>query len=108
MQVDFPERAGALKRFLAVLCPSFLITLFHYRKTGARSPEWLLDSAFPTLCFHAPSMWLIEGVACAHANLDMAAQNNMMQLVLYCAYKNQAVDARPFLPCAQAIGLQSC
>ena len=38
VQVDFPERAGALKRFLAVLCPAFGLTLFHYRKTGASEP----------------------------------------------------------------------
>lgn len=35
MQVQFPERPGALKRFLEALSPSFNITLFHYRKTGA-------------------------------------------------------------------------
>lgn len=33
-QVDFPERPGALRRFLTVFSPTFLITLFHYRKTG--------------------------------------------------------------------------
>ena len=39
-QVDFPERPGALRKFLAVFSPDFLITLFHYRETGARAaPE---------------------------------------------------------------------
>lgn len=33
-QVDFPERPGALSKFLDVFSPDFLITLFHYRKTG--------------------------------------------------------------------------
>ena len=33
-QVDFPERPGALRKFLGVFSPDFLITLFHYRKTG--------------------------------------------------------------------------
>ena len=33
-QVDFPERPGALRKFLDVFSPDFLITLFHYRKTG--------------------------------------------------------------------------
>ena len=33
-QVDFPERPGALRKFLAVFSPDFLITLFHYRETG--------------------------------------------------------------------------
>jgi threonine dehydratase len=37
-QVDFPERPGALRRFLAVVSPTFLITLFHYRKTGESRP----------------------------------------------------------------------
>ena len=36
-QVDFPERPGALRKFLAVFSPDFLITLFHYRETGART-----------------------------------------------------------------------
>lgn len=34
-QVDFPERAGALARFLSVVSPAFNVTLFHYRRTGA-------------------------------------------------------------------------
>ena len=34
-QVEFPERAGALARFLSVVSPAFNVTLFHYRRTGA-------------------------------------------------------------------------
>ncbi len=34
-QVEFPERAGALARFLAVVSPAWNVTLFHYRRTGA-------------------------------------------------------------------------
>ena len=33
-QVDFPERPGALRRFLGVLCPRWNVSLFHYRRTG--------------------------------------------------------------------------
>ena len=33
-QVEFPERPGALKRFLSVLQPQWNITLFHYRRSG--------------------------------------------------------------------------
>ncbi len=33
-QVDFPERPGALRKFLSAVSPNFLLTLFHYRKTG--------------------------------------------------------------------------
>ena len=45
-QVDFPERPGALRKFLAVFSPDFLITLFHYRETGAHTaPEHCLAAA---------------------------------------------------------------
>ncbi len=33
-QVEFPERPGALKKFLSVLQPQWNITLFHYRRSG--------------------------------------------------------------------------
>jgi hypothetical protein len=33
--VEFPERAGALARFLVVVSPAWNVTLFHYRRTGA-------------------------------------------------------------------------
>lgn len=33
-EVDFPERPGALRKFLSVLSPRWNITLFHYIKTG--------------------------------------------------------------------------
>ena len=33
--MEFPERAGALARFLSVVSPAFNVTLFHYRRTGA-------------------------------------------------------------------------
>jgi len=33
-QVEFPERPGALKKFLSVLQPQWNITLFHYRQSG--------------------------------------------------------------------------
>jgi hypothetical protein len=34
LQVDFPERPGALRDFLAGLDTRWNITLFHYRRTG--------------------------------------------------------------------------
>ena len=34
LQADVPEQPGALRKVLGVLSPDFLITLFHYRKTG--------------------------------------------------------------------------
>lgn len=33
-QVEFPERPGALKKFLSMLQPQWNITLFHYRRSG--------------------------------------------------------------------------
>ena len=33
-QVDFPERPGALRKFLGPLSPRWNVTLFHYRRTG--------------------------------------------------------------------------
>ncbi|GAB4821594.1 hypothetical protein N2152v2_008640 [Parachlorella kessleri] len=46
-QVDFPERPGALRKFLAVLCPRWNITLFHYRKTGNQASGVLLGMQVP-------------------------------------------------------------
>ena len=34
LEVTFPERPGALGRFLAELAPEWNVTLFHYRQTG--------------------------------------------------------------------------
>lgn len=33
-QVDFPERPGALRKFLGPISPRWNVTLFHYRRTG--------------------------------------------------------------------------
>jgi hypothetical protein len=41
-QVQFPERAGALRHFLEVLSPSWNVTLFHYRQTGNSTSYVLL------------------------------------------------------------------
>ena len=38
IQVDFPERPGALRKLLAALDSDWNVTLFHYRKTGALRP----------------------------------------------------------------------
>ena len=35
LRFDFPERPGALGRFLDLMSPSWNITLFHYRNHGA-------------------------------------------------------------------------
>lgn len=40
--VDFPERTGALQRFLPIISPEWGITLFHYRRSGNRSSGVLL------------------------------------------------------------------
>jgi threonine dehydratase len=41
-QVQFPERPGALARFLQVVSPTYNVTLFHYRNTGNRESYVLL------------------------------------------------------------------
>lgn len=38
-QVEFPERVGALRRFLRAISPRWNVTLFHYRNTGNRSSQ---------------------------------------------------------------------
>ena len=40
--MEFPERAGALSKFLRVLSPRWLISLFHYRQSGNRASTILL------------------------------------------------------------------
>ena len=47
LQVDFPERAGALRSFLSVLVPMWNLTLFHYRKSGNRSSVILIGIQVP-------------------------------------------------------------
>ena len=47
LQVDFPERAGALRSFLGVFVPTWNFTLFHYRKSGNRSTSILLGIQVP-------------------------------------------------------------
>jgi C-terminal regulatory domain of Threonine dehydratase len=40
--VEFPERSGALVKFLRVLNPVWNISLFHYRQSGNRASTILL------------------------------------------------------------------
>lgn len=42
LQVEFPERSGALVKFLRVLNPVWNISLFHYRQSGNRASTILL------------------------------------------------------------------
>lgn len=46
-QVQFPERAGALRAFLEVLSPHWNVTLFHYRQTGNSTSYVLLGIQVP-------------------------------------------------------------
>ncbi|KIZ01900.1 threonine dehydratase [Monoraphidium neglectum] len=46
-QVQFPERAGALRNFLEVLSPAWNVTLFHYRQTGNSTSYVLLGIQVP-------------------------------------------------------------
>ncbi|KAF5829223.1 threonine dehydratase [Dunaliella salina] len=46
-QVIFPERPGALVRFLDALCGTYNITLFHYRNMGNRESSVLMGLQVP-------------------------------------------------------------
>ncbi|GFR47671.1 hypothetical protein Agub_g9415 [Astrephomene gubernaculifera] len=47
IQVVFPERPGALRRFLDVVSPAWNVTLFHYRTSGNRESSVLLGVQVP-------------------------------------------------------------
>jgi threonine dehydratase len=47
MQVEFPERPGALRRFLGVVSPRWNVSLFHYRNTGNQSSQVLIGIQVP-------------------------------------------------------------
>eukprot|EP00892_Ulva_mutabilis_P012128 jgi/Ulvmu1/9288/UM050_0037.1 len=46
--VTFPEKVGALRRFLQTMAPDFNVTMFHYRSTGNRTSSVLLGIQVPT------------------------------------------------------------
>lgn len=46
-EVEFPEKRGALLKFLLVLSPVWNISLFHYRQSGNRSSTILLGLQLP-------------------------------------------------------------
>jgi threonine dehydratase len=46
-QVQFPERPGALRRFLGALSADWNVTLFHYRNTGNRESYVMLGMQVP-------------------------------------------------------------
>ena len=48
LQVVFPERPGALKKFLAELSPQWNVTLFHYRQTGNLETNLLIGIQIPS------------------------------------------------------------
>ncbi|EFJ49507.1 hypothetical protein VOLCADRAFT_89774 [Volvox carteri f. nagariensis] len=48
LQVVFPERPGALRRFLDVVSPVWNVTLFHYRSSGNRESSVLLGVQVPS------------------------------------------------------------
>lgn len=48
LRFEFPERPGALRRFLELMSPSWSITLFHYRNHGAAQGRVLAGIHVPT------------------------------------------------------------
>ena len=60
LQVEFPERSGALVKFLRVLNPVWNISLFHYRQSGNRASTILLGlqvALHPACCRLADAAW---------------------------------------------------
>lgn len=47
LQVMFPEKVGALRKFLQTMAPDFNVTMFHYRATGNRMSSALLGLQVP-------------------------------------------------------------
>lgn len=47
LQVQFPERPGALRRFLTALSADWNVTLFHYRDTGNKRGYVMLGMQVP-------------------------------------------------------------
>lgn len=66
LQVDFPERPGALRDFLAGLDTRWNITLFHYRRTGVtlvfEVGDYFANSALQRL-FHMSLCAAADGAA---------------------------------------------
>ena len=73
-QVEFPERAGALARFLSVVSPAFNVTLFHYRRTGADPHPSMRARA----CVHAASLGNLSSV---HASVVCVVSSSGCQHV---------------------------
>lgn len=46
-QVMFPEKVGALRKFLQTMAPEFNVTMFHYRATGNRMSSALVGLQVP-------------------------------------------------------------
>ena len=47
LRFEFPERPGALRRFLELMSPSWSLTLFHYRNHGAAQGRVLAGIEVP-------------------------------------------------------------
>ena len=52
---EFPERPGALMKFLTSLAPQWNISLFHYRNNGPHCRHRVLCGGYPGLCVRQPS-----------------------------------------------------
>ena len=60
LRFDFPERPGALGRFLELMNPSWNITLFHYRNHGAARGRVLAGIQVPRADHAAFERYLTE------------------------------------------------
>ena len=58
LRFGFPERPGALRRFLELMSPDWAITLFHYRNHGAALGRVLAGIAVPEADYEAFEQYL--------------------------------------------------
>ncbi len=60
LRFGFPERPGALRRFLELMSPDWAITLFHYRNHGAALGRVLAGIAVPEADYEAFERYLLD------------------------------------------------
>jgi len=68
LRFEFPERPGALTRFLTAMNPAWNISLFHYRNQGDDSARVLVGMQVPTETDKKAFKQFLEGLGYPHWN----------------------------------------
>lgn len=82
-QVEFPERLGALFKFLRVLNPVWNISLFHYRQSGNRASTILLGLQVHPLSRHFPVFVFV--LKSPHSCHTLGPSENIHCRLMHCA-----------------------